>query len=132
MQTFLWESLKRHIFIRFVRDKTIAYLRYSLFFIWKGTEEELLWFIEDLNKKHSSIKLNFNYSKTVFRHSHRQGTKGKLCLTIYRKPANRQNSLHFKSAHPPSLKKSIPYSEALRISNIRTETNEVTKHFAEL
>ena len=45
---------------------------------------------------------------------------------------DRKNYLHFKSAHSPSLRKSIPHSQALRISNICTETNEVTKQLAEL
>ena len=48
------------------RENKNVLLRYmdDLFFIWKGTAEELLLFIEVLNKKHLSIKFNFKYSKT--------------------------------------------------------------------
>ena len=123
MQTFSWERLNRHIFIRISEIKTITYLRYigDLFFIWKRTKEKLLSFIEDLNKKHPSIKFNFKYSKTeieVLDTKIYKDTNGKLCLTIFHKPTDRKNYLHFKSAHSPSLKKSIPYSKALHISNI--------------
>ena len=38
----------------------------------------------------------------------------------------------YTSAHPSSLKKSILYSQALHISNICTETNEMNKRPAEL
>ena len=41
-------------------------------------------------------------------------TNNKLCLTIYRKPTDRQNYFYFKSANPSSLK-CILYSQALRI-----------------
>ena len=32
--------------------------------IWTGSEQELLDFISDLNKKHPSIKFEFKYSQT--------------------------------------------------------------------
>ena len=38
----------------------------------------------------------------------------------------------YTSAHPSSLKKSILYSQALHISNICTETNEMNKRLVEL
>ena len=57
---------------------------------------------------------------------------GKLRCTIYRKPTDQQNPLHFISAHPSSLKKSIPCSQALPISNNCTETNEMIEHLEEL
>ena len=41
---------------------------------------------------------------------------------------SRPTKLHFKSAHPLSLKKSIPWTQVLCISNTCTET----KHLAEL
>ena len=117
-----------------IRDKAKTYLRYidDLFFIWKGTKEELLSFIDDLNKKTPSIKFDCKYSKREIQFMDTKiykYTNSKPCLTIYRKPTNRQNYLHFKSAYPPSLKKS---SQALCISNICAETNEVMKHLTRL
>ena len=48
----------------YIREKTTTYLGYIdyLFFIWKGKKEELLSLIEDLNKKHPFLKVNFKYS----------------------------------------------------------------------
>ena len=86
-------------------------------------------------RKYTSIKFNFKYSKIeieFLRPMNYKDTNGKLCLTIYRKPTDWQIYLHFKSTRPPSLKKIIPCSQALRISGICTKTNEVMKHHAEL
>ena len=45
---------------------TFKFLRFNddLFIIWTGSEHELLDFMSDLNKKHSSIKFEFKYSQT--------------------------------------------------------------------
>ena len=51
-----------------------------------------------------------------------------LCTTIYRKPGDRRNLLHYSSAHQKALKDNIPYSLALRIKRICSETSEVAKH----
>ena len=40
---------------------------------------------------------------------------GKLRTELYRKPSDRQNFLHSRSEHPPALKKSIPYSQDVRV-----------------
>lgn len=76
-------------------------------------------------QKHPSIKVDYKYSKTEIEFwitKIYKDTNGKLCLTIYCKPTEWQNYLHFKWAHPASLKKSIPYSQALSISNICNAT----------
>ena len=72
-----------------IRDKTITCLLYvdDFFFIKKGAVEDLISFIEELNKNHPSIKFNFKYSKTEIEFSDTKiykDTSGKLCLTIYR------------------------------------------------
>ena len=107
------------------------------FFFWRGTKESRDYYHlqETSTKMHPSIKFHLKYSKTeiefldtkIYKH-----TNSKLCLTINRKPTDRQNYLHFKSVHPPFLKKTIPYSQALCISKICPETNEMTKYLAQL
>ena len=41
----------------YIRNKTTTYLQYreDLFFIWKGTEEELISFIEDFTTKNTLL-----------------------------------------------------------------------------
>ena len=47
------------------RDKAKIFLRFidELFLIWTGSEQELLDFMSDLNKKHPLIKFEFKYSQ---------------------------------------------------------------------
>ena len=44
------------MFLRFIDD---------LFMIWTGSKQELLELMNDLNKKHPLIKLEFKYSQTT-------------------------------------------------------------------
>ena len=127
-----------HIY-QYIGDKAILYLRYigDLFFIQKGTKEELISFIEGLNKNTPS--LNSILSTQKHRDKSFQTLKStKTLLVNFFQPfiVNQQNYLqnylHFKSAHPKYLKKRIPYSQALRILKTCSKTNEVTKHLAEL
>ena len=50
----------------YIKDKTKMFLSFidDLFMIWTGSEQELLDFMSDLNKKHPSIKFKFKYSQT--------------------------------------------------------------------
>ena len=134
---FMGKLESTHIY-PYIRNKKMTYLRYiDDFFFWRGTKESRDYYHlqETSTKMHPSIKFHLKYSKTeiefldtkIYKH-----TNGKLCLTINRKPTDRQNYLHFKSVHPPFLKKTIPYSQALCISKICPETNEMTKYLAQL
>ena len=52
---------------------------------------------------------------------------------MYRKPPELQNCSHFRPIYPLPLKKYIQrYTQAFCVSNICSETNEMTKHLAEL
>ena len=50
----------------YIKDKTKMFLRFidDLFIIWTGSEQELLDFINDLNKKHPLIKFEFKCPQT--------------------------------------------------------------------
>ena len=53
-------------------------------------------------------------------------------ITLYKKPTDRQNYLHAKSAYPLSLEKRIPYSQALRIKRVCSTFDEYKKHSNDL
>ena len=99
--------------------------------IWTGTEQELLIFLENLNSKHKTIKLEHNISHISFLdtllYKHKNNT---LQTTLYRKPTELQSYLHSHSDHPKSLKRSIPYSQALRFKTICYTLTEYKRHCA--
>ena len=121
----------------YIKDKTKMFLRFidDLFMIWTGSEHELLDFMSDLNKKHSSIKFEFKYSQTKIEFLDvlvYKDHNNMLQATIYRKQSDRQNYLDARSEHPKSLKDRIPYSQALRIKQICSSQQEFLNHTAKM
>ena len=112
--------------IRYLQSEPSMY-HHMWTFPWEHLNRHIFISISERNQQHSSIKFNFKYPKTDIEFL---DTDGKLCLITY--IYLYLIYLYFKSAQPPSVNKSASYSQALRISNICTETNEVTKHLAEL
>ena len=107
----------------YIKDKTKMFLRFldDLFMMWTGSEQGLLDFMSDLNKKQSSIKFEFKYSQTKIEFLDVLAYKdhnNMFQTTIYRKQTDRQNYLDARSEHPKLLKDSIPNSQALRIKRI--------------
>ena len=114
---------EKHIY-PLIKQKAQLYLRYidGLFFIQTGSENELQQFISKINEVHPSITFDFDYSKTqtYFLHIITKLSAEKLLTTLYREEIDRQPSLHRKSKHLETLKRSIPYSQALRLKRICT------------
>ena len=121
----------------YIKNKAKMFLRFTdnLFMIWTGSEQELLDFMSDLNKKHSSIKFEFKYSQrkiefldVLFCKDHNNMHQ----TTIYRKQTDRQNYLDARSEHSTLLKDSIPYSQSLRIKRICSSQQEFLNHTAKM
>ena len=89
---------------------------------WTKSENKLKSFINEINKKRDSIKFGFIFSKENI----------KFFDTVIYKDYINQNYLHVKSAHPFCLKKSIPYSQALRIKDVCATFEEYKKHSNDL
>ena len=107
----------------------------DIFLLWTGTPDELNQFIEQLNQLHPTIKFDAKYSKTAVEFLDSKvynPTNGTLQTTLYTKPTDRQSYLHSKSYHPNSCKKSIAYSQALRIKRICSDPLEFEKHVKNL
>ena len=90
-----------------------------IFFIWNGTVIQLQEFIKKLNNCHPTIKFDFKFSKTRIEcldtTVYKNKKQNKLLATVYCKPTDRRNFLHYTSAHPRSLINSVPYNKALRL-----------------
>ena len=116
----------------YIQNLSILYLRYidDLFLIWTGTKQQFEDFISNLNDQHPSIKFSHKISKksidfldtTVYIKNRR------LHTTIFTKPTDKQNYLHYKSEHPLPLKNSIPFGQILRIKRICSEAKEFMKN----
>ena len=50
----------------FLQGLSLIYLTFigNIFFIWEGSKEQLIRNLDELNKKHDSIKFEFKISKT--------------------------------------------------------------------
>ena len=108
------------------------YLRYidDMFFIWTGSENDLQQFISKINEVHPSIKFDFNYSETQIQFLDISITKtspGKPLTTLYNKEIDRKSYLHQNSEHPETLKRSISYSQPLRLKRICTTVEDFTE-----
>ena len=103
--------------------------------IWTKSEKALIEFLNELNTKHTSIKFEFKYSRQQIEFLDTLvyiDNDNKLQTTLYKKPTDCQNYLHSKSEHPYSLKKSIAYSQVLRIKRICSTQNAFEKHSSNL
>ena len=60
---FMAQSEAKHIY-PYIYDKIHRRYIDDIFMIWNGTTEELILFINDLNKKHKTIKFDYKRSTT--------------------------------------------------------------------
>ena len=133
---FMSNFEESHIY-QLINGKCPFYKRFidDIFLLWTGTLDELLKFLEELNKLHPTIKFDAKYSKTTVEFLDTRIYKsddGKLHTTLYTKPTDRQSYLHSKSYHPNSCKRSIAYSQALRIKKICSDPAEFEAHTQKL
>lgn len=108
--------------------KPLFYKRYldDIFMIWNNGEEKLLEFINFANNFNPHIKFTHKYSDTEidFLDIKIRVTEFGLKTTLYRKPTDRRQFLHYKSCHPTHNKIGIPYSQMLRLRRLCSEEDD--------
>ena len=114
---FMAEFEQKYIY-RWIKDKSILFLRYidDTFMVWTKSEKQLKDFMSELNQKYLSVKFDHKFDCRQIEFLDTLvyiDQQNKLQTTLFRKSSDRQNFLNAKSEHPYSLKKSIPYSQAL-------------------
>ena len=106
----------------------------DIIFAWTGTREDLLLFLDDIQRLHPSIKFTAHIGSnsvdfldiTVFNHD------GKLMVKPYVKEMNKFLYLPYNSNHPVHTKKGFLKGELIRLlrnSSMREHFNEAKLHF---
>ena len=102
--------------------KPLLYLRYidDIFIIWDHGKDALKSFEAHVNSFHTSIKFTLEVSpkQVSFLDVLVQLNDNQLSTSVYYKPTDNHMYLDFNSFHPSSLKKSIVYSQCLRLKRI--------------
>jgi len=113
------------IWVRFIDD---------IFLIWKGDRDSLTEFTDHLNNAAPSIKFTHEISTnsvTFLDTTVLTDRQGNINTDVYQKPTDTHPHLDWTSAHPPHLKQSIPYSQALRLRRICSSTDTLKKRITE-
>ena len=90
------------------------------FFFWTHGEEKLKFFLADLNKYHPYINFAHESNKECINFLDLKVSllDNKLSTDLYIKPTDRHQYLHYSSSHPDHTKKSIVYSQTLRLNRV--------------
>ena len=92
----------------------------DIFLLWLHGEDKLHEFITQLNNLYPTIKFTGSFSKyeIPFLDVNVLLIKGTLQTDLYVNPTDKHQYLLKSSCHPSNIKKSIPYSMALRLRRI--------------
>ena len=87
---------------------------------WTHGEESLQKFLEELNDFNQNIKFTYEYSaKSIPFLDLKVGLKDrKITTELHVKPTDRHQYLHFSSTHPNHTKRSLVFSQTLRMSRL--------------
>ena len=106
----------------------------DIFMIWEHGEDELIKFLDKMNTFHSSIKFTHKHSnKSIdFLDVKLSLENNKISTDLYGKPSDTHQYLHASSCHVYHSKKSIPYSQTLRLNRICSDNKMFDKRCNDL
>ena len=123
-------------FIESQQNKPLVWFRYidDIFFIWTHGEEKLKTFLESLNNFEPYLKFTHEFSKEniPFLDLKVKLVDGKIKTDLYIKETDRHQYLHYSSSHPNHTKRSIVFSQGLRIKRICSEEEDFNTHIGEM
>ena len=117
--------LKPQVWWRYIDD---------IFLLWEHGEESLKAFLNHLNSAHPTIKFTADYSNVSANFLDVKVSKkgNRLVSDLFVKSTDTHQYLDPTSCHPAHCISSIPYSQALRLNRICSETSFFDKRCNEL
>ncbi|XP_069486826.1 uncharacterized protein [Ambystoma mexicanum] len=106
----------------------------DIFCIWCGTRDDLDQFFEYLNLVHPRIKFTIEIGNPYlhFLDVNLSIVNNKIATSIYHKPTDVNNLLHYSSFHPRAMLQSLPYSQILRLKRIISDPEVLDKECTNL
>ena len=119
------QSLQPLVWFRYIHD---------IFLIWTNGKDKLEKFLDELNSFDNNIKFTHESSKenVPFLDLIVKVSKGRLTTDLDIKNTDRQKCLHSNSSHPDHTKRSVIYSQALRLTKTCTFENDFLRHRDEM
>ena len=137
MLAFLWtnfyvetEFLKTQAIKPWLRKRFID----DIFFIWTDSEKNLNKLLKDLNEFHPNLKFTYEKSKEKinFLDLVIKLKDGKIVTDLYCKPTDSHQYLYYDSCHAEHIKRSIFFSQTLRLKRICSQKSNLDSHVKEL
>ena len=133
MRVFLWINTK---FLEFQILKPLVWFCYidDIFFIWTYSEKKVKKFMEHFSTFIHDIKFTYQFDKEriSFLDLKVISSHGKLMTSLYRKPTDCRQYLHYKSSHLEHTKRSIIYCQTLRVKRVYSQENDFKEHSSKL
>ncbi|XP_053549739.1 uncharacterized protein LOC128641198 [Bombina bombina] len=105
--------------VTFEDSHIIIFKRYidDLFLIWRGTQQDLNDWFDNLNQLSVNLKFKITYHCEVidFLDLRVKKSTGTLCTELFTKPTDRNSMLLYTSCHPTGIKKALPISQFQRV-----------------
>ena len=118
-------------FLKIQERTPLVWFRYiDIFFIWTHGKEHLETFLQELNNFNPDLKFTYesNEKEIPFLNLKVNLNEGKISTDLYIKSTDRHQYLHFTSSPPNHIKRSIVYSQGLRVKTIYSEKEDFLKH----
>ena len=109
-------------FLKTQEFQPLVWFRYidNVFFIWTHGPDKLVSSMAEFSNYHPIIKFTYKSNKENIRFLDLNVSLSgnKLTADLHTKSNDKHQYLHYTSAHPSHIKRSITYSQALRLSRI--------------
>ena len=119
-------------FLQMQSKKSLIWLRYidDIFFIWIHGEQELEIFLKHLSSFTPNLSFTLEASKNCipFLDLKVKLIDGKLETDLYMKPTDHNQYLHYLSSLPEHTKRSIVYSQTLRVNRLYSLEKDFNSH----
>lgn len=117
-------------------EKPLIYLRYldDIFIVWTHGRDKLNAFIQHANNCHPTIQFTATVSDTSISFLDTKITlnNNKLHTTLFKKPTDKHQFLHFESHHPRHCKNAIPFSQIVRLRRLCMNDTDYNQKVDEL